>query len=422
MNSPRRLPVAGPKLSAGPDPACLAGQTDCARLSERSPRKARPGRRERPLAIRQTILLIALLPGVAAAQESPWRTGTGFHTRLHETWTANWRNVELRTVLEQVGHDREIAILLDRRIDPNAMPPVDFVGEPLAEGFSRLAEQLHGGASFPDNVVYLGPRDSARKLRTLIALRTGELSSEEFQVPKDRRQTWLKRKTVRWDDLDSPREILDRLQAELNFRIVHPELIEHDLWAEAVLPHVTAVEAISLVLIQFDLTFAWRDGGQRIELTPAPEKARIEKTHPLRGKSAERALAEWRSTWPDAEVRVADRQIAALATIEEHEAMSAGKPMRTAPAAGNGPPPLARRQFTLKIKDVSARDLMRELEKSGVTFEFDAQALADAGVDLDRFIELNVRKLSAEEFFHRVFDPLGVKFTIEGLSVKLAPK
>ena len=81
-----------------------------------------------------------------------------------------------------------------------------------------------------------------------------------------------------------------------------------------------------------------------------------------------------------------------------------------------------RRQFTLKIKDVSARDLMTELEKSGVMFEFDPDVLAAARIDLNQFVALDVRKLTADEFFHALFDPLGVQFTMDGLTVKLRAK
>ncbi len=366
--------------------------------------------------------LILCLPAMSGADDIPWRTGVRFRSELHEPITANWRSVELRSVLQQISLDREVSILLDRRVDPTVTLPVEFVNQPLKDGLTKLAQRFQGGCSVPDNVVYLGPRDSVDKLRTLIALRTEDLASSERPVSKERQQVWLKTRTVRWDDLDSPRAILDRLQADLNFRIENPAQIEHDLWAEAVLPQVNGIEALSLILIQFDLTFGWQDAGQAIELVPAPATVRIERRHKPRGKSVEKTLADWQANWPHAEFQPADREIIALATLEEQEEISAGKPARAKPALAEKPIPLDRRQFTLKIKDVSAQDLMIELEKSGIVFDYAPETLAAEGIDLSRFVELDVRKLSADEFFHALFDPLGVKFTIDGLTVTLKPK
>jgi hypothetical protein len=361
---------------------------------------------------------LAIVAGVSA-EEPSWKTGGRFRAALKEPLTASWRNIELRSVLEQISRDREIAILLDRRINPNQVVPVEFVHQPLLDGLLALAEQLDGGCSAPDNVIYLGPREAARRLRTLLALRTQELASDELRIPEDRRQIWLKRRTVRWDDLDAPREILDRLQSDVGFDISNPQAVEHDLWAEAVLPQVDGIEALSLILVQFDLTFRWRNAGQSVELVPIPDRVHLERSHKPRGKPPEKALADWQASWPAVDFRLVGREIVARATLEEHEEIASGKPSRQESAP---PLPLSRRRFTLKIKDVSARDLMAELEKSGVVFEVDPQALKDAGVDLDRFVELNVRNLDAEEFFRHVFDPLGVRCSIDGRTVKLMPK
>lgn len=368
--------------------------------------------------------LIFRLFAAAAPADEKVRTGNRFRTELHELVTANWRSVELRDVLDVIQTQRQTAILLDRRIDPNAKWPIEFVNESLLDGLTNLASQFAGGVSCPDNVIYLGPEPVASKLRTLIAQRTSELSNFEppNSISKDRQQRWLKTRTVRWDDLDSPREILDRLQMDWNFQIANPELVEHDLWAKSELPEVTGVAALSLVLIQFDLTFRWQDGANAVELIPLPEIVVIEKQHKPRGKSADQQLAEWQTRYPSAKFRKAGREILVTATEEVHEELSAGPPKRKKPVENPADTPLDQRVFTLEIKDVAANELMLELEKSGIVFEYDPQELAAAKIDLKRPIQLNVRDLPAKEFFKAVFDPLGVKFTIRGKTVTLKPK
>lgn len=368
--------------------------------------------------------LIFRLFAATTAADDKVRTGQRFRTELQEPATANWESVELRDVLDALQTQRQIAILLDRRIDPSSKWPVTFVNESLIDGLTNLASQFAGGVSCPDNVIYLGPEPAARKLRTLVALRTAELSNFEppSSISKDRRLLWLKRRTVRWDDLDSPREILDRLQTDWEFQIANPELVEHDLWAKAELPEVNGVEALSLVLIQFDLTFRWRDGAQSVELIPLPETAVIEKQHKPRGKSTDQQLAEWQARYPSAEFRKAGREIVVVATEEVHDELIAGPPKRKKPVQNPADMSLDSQQFMLKAENIPANELMLELEKSGIVFEYDPQELAAAKIDLKRPVKLDVRDLSAKEFFKVFFDPLGVKFTIRGKTVTLKPK
>ena len=61
-------------------------------------------------------------------------------------------------------------------------------------------------------------------------------------------------------------------------------------------------------------------------------------------------------------------------------------------------------------------------EESEVEFLYDAKALEAAGVDLDRAIRLDVKDAGADAFFRAVFVPLGLKFEIDGYTVRLSPK
>jgi len=355
-----------------------------------------------------TIVLITTAAAPLAAEEPTWHTGAKFRTAIHEPFTASWKNVELREVLLQIQRQTGVAILLDRRIDPNAMPEVKFTGKPLRQGLSDLAEQLGAGISIPDNVIYVGPPDACQKLRTLIALREAETPVERVGGPR------RKPRTIRWDDLTEPRDIVLDLARD-DWPFTNLDLIEHDLWAAAVLPAVDFETALSLLLIQFDMTYSQRDG--EIQLVPIPDEVRIERAHTLKGKNPDALFAEWKQRWPKLRLDRTVRQVKVSATVESHEEIAGepGKGMVWPNAA------LARREFTLTIKDVPARDLMAELEKSGIQFDYDANALADAGIDLGQFIELDVENLPAAKFFEAIFEPLGVRSEIDGTTVKLVP-
>src|SRR5262249_13588918 len=151
---------------------------------------------------------------------------------------------------------RHVAILLDRRIDPTASLRADAGGEMLGDFLERLASGSNSGAVLVGNSVYLGPAAAASKLRTLVALRTQGLSARG-EIPAGRRGELIRASTVRWENLDSPGDVLTRLAERYQLKIDGLELVPYDLWGGAVLPEASAAEAFSLVLIQFDLTFGW---------------------------------------------------------------------------------------------------------------------------------------------------------------------
>ena len=65
---------------------------------------------------------------------------------------------------------------------------------------------------------------------------------------------------------------------------------------------------------------------------------------------------------------------------------------------------------------------MKQLERTGVVFEFDAKALKAAGIRLDQAVSLDVRQVTAAVFFERLFGPLGLSAKIDGLTVRLQVK
>ena len=85
-------------------------------------------------------------------------------------------------------------------------------------------------------------------------------------------------------------------------------------------------------------------------------------------------------------------------------------------------PPLARRRFTLKVARGRVSDIMKQLGQTGVRFVYDTKALEAAGIRLDRTVALDVQKVTAEEFFDRLFTPLGLEFTVDGVTVRLSVK
>jgi len=374
-----------------------------------------------------------LLTGILSpshAAEPPGRTaalvtGDAFEETLSLPISAAWRNVSVREVMTKIAEQREVSLLLDRRIDPSRILELEAADQPLLHVLDELAATSRAVALPLASTVYIGPPAAAERLKTLIALRSDELQGSASGVSAARRRELFERQTLSWNDLDRPIDILQQIAGRHRIELRGTEQIPHDLWAGATLPEVTLCEALSLILIQFDLTFAWEKGAAAVTLLPAPAEVVLERTYTLTAAQRREGAARWTTAVEGMDVRLEGNRLVARGSLEQHEQLVGKLDPSKAPRAKpmtDAPVTLDRREFTLRIRDVPARALMRELEKAGIVFRYDAQALAEKNIDLDQRIEVSVMKVRAEEFFTAVFKPLGLRFEIDGVTVTLIPE
>src|SRR5205085_10277081 len=82
---------------------------------------------------------------------------------------------------------------------------------------------------------------------------------------------------LNWADLDSPHDMVQRIANERGLKLRGIEQIPDDLWGPADVPAISLVEALTLVLIQFDLTFQLDPAGTTVQLVRIPEHVAVEK-------------------------------------------------------------------------------------------------------------------------------------------------
>ena len=123
-------------------------------------------------------LLAGDLPPPAAVLDRPvprFFTATKFRAELGRPLTATWQNVPLRTIIRRISENRNISLLLDRRIDPTLRVEVELNGDSVLVGLRTIAAKTGAQTSVVGNTVCLGPPKSISKLRTLVLLRSREL-------------------------------------------------------------------------------------------------------------------------------------------------------------------------------------------------------------------------------------------------------
>ena len=327
-------------------------------------------------------------------------------------------------MLSPVSANRQVSIVIDRRIDPNAEFQLDISNVNLLTGLRKIADLANAEVSLADNFVYLGPPRSVKVLRTLMEIRSQDLRSQDSGISERRRSDLQKRRTIKWQDLTTPREILDTLSDQRHLKIPDKTPITHDLWAATVLPEVTTVEALSVILIQFDLTFRWSEAGDSIELVPIPETVVVDRKHRTSSKLSE-SIAVVRQRFNEIHVETSKTETIVTSTVEAHEAISkllgGQRITRTVKEEPLGA--VRDRTFTFSVSQpVPIISILNQLEKSKIHFEYDAQDLKAAGIDLEQTVEVDVVNASAKDFFDAIFRPVQVDFQFDNSTVKLKPK
>jgi hypothetical protein len=363
-------------------------------------------------------------PGTVVVDRAvpPRRVAEEFRQALDRPISAGWKNVNLREILRRIEKDREIAILLDRRIDPAQTPVVDLSDATLHRALVGIAERVSAGAAVAGNTVMIGPSQSIAKLRTLIQLRSDELVDPQERLPDGRRFALGKRQTFHWNDLDRPVDLVRRIGQRYELTLHGLEKIPHDLWAGGTLPDVNANETLALVLIQFDLTFRWTEQAKGIDIVTIPDDVFIARTYRPRRIKATTAVEHWQKRIAGLQMVVKGNVVVAKGLLEQHEELDLllnPRPRRRArPAVG--PTPLSRRTFTLRVKNVPAARLLEDLRSKGINIVFDKDALRTAGIDLDQRITLDVNDVSSDELFRALCGPLGLKYQIDRATVTLS--
>ncbi|WP_157605222.1 hypothetical protein [Schlesneria paludicola] len=357
--------------------------------------------------------------------QTRWVTADQFRQELAKPFGAKLDQADLRLITSQISETRQIAILLDRRLDPSAEHQFEVNDVSLDDALRQIAASARAKVTLLENAVFLGPEPATRKLRTLIELRMSELQSTNPAVAERRRKELKRRSDITWSNLDTPREILTSLTKHADLKIRNPDLIPHDLWAAGILPNATLIEALSLVLIQFDLTFRWLDKANSIELIPVPDVVSIQrKIRPH--QSPLDAMEQLRQQFPNATISPANSELVVTGTVEEHEAISkwlVGNPQQARRVKKEPLKDVKQRLFTFSVpQPVPLAVVMQKLEESDIRFEYDPDAFAAAGIDLQQLVDVNVVNASAELFFRKVFEPARVDFELDRRTVKLKPQ
>jgi hypothetical protein len=366
---------------------------------------------------------VPLAADEAGAERTGWQTGRRLTQELARPVNIVLQRTTPRQVVLQLRKLHEIALWLDRRIDPDQPIDVQFTQVSLQEALETFALQLDAELAQVGGTLFIGLPGSTDRIRTLIELHTAELRQFEGEEAVGRQSALLRGTTMTWEDLAEPSRLVDDLCTSFEVKRSGEGRVPHDLWAAGAMADVNAVEALSLLLGQFELTFEWQDQSSAMSVVPMPRSVTVLREHTPKRQDLAQAVALIRQQFPHLKPTATGRLIRVDASIGEHEAIAAlldpSGAEQMSPTASQGP--LSRRRFTIKATRAEAIAILRTLETQGVVVEYDAEQLRQAGIDLREVVTLKLNEATAEELFHQLCEPLGLMFEIDDTNVRLSP-
>ncbi|QDT17987.1 hypothetical protein [Alienimonas californiensis] len=285
-------------------------------------------------------------------------------------------DVPLRRAVSRLAETNGAALAFVRGLDPTTPVTLDAENLTVAEALADAAGQGNAAAVALGGAVYVASPETCAAALAIAAARRTELEPTRG-VRRAPRERALEERDVRWDDLTTPRALLEDVAAQASLTITNPDAVPHDLWPAGRLPAADIPTTLAAVLAPFDLTFVWSEDRTGVTIEPLPEGFAAEPAPPLTSFAAKTAVGE------------------------------------------GGGVPLDRRTFTLKVQGASVQRVMEAV--AGVRFEYDPRALAAGGGDLDARVSIDVTEADADTFFTALFAPAGIAFSWEGTTVTLHP-
>lgn len=351
---------------------------------------------------------------VAAAEPAGplivWKQKQEFVTALQSPGSGTWKQVALREIVADLTSVHRVFLLLDRRIDLDQQLDYTPPKGSLEVTLRGIASHLKLGIAIGDGWVYYGPPDTAKKLRTLIALGEADSPLSKMEMAK-----WTRRSPLVWGKPKAPREIVTE-QLDKLIQLMNPEAIPHDLWAARNWPPMSLFERLSLCLIQFDLTWQWQDNGQALKLVPLPEQVAITKQYTV--VDPVQFTAKLKEFQLASKIEVAGKIVKLTGSAEDQQIaadLAAGKQARKVVVKEDT------QRFTLTAKQPIKNILQVVAKTLELTLEIDEAAIQKQNLSVDREIELNVREVTRDELLKKILEPAGLAYVVQDKKLFIVP-
>ncbi|HTN77310.1 MAG TPA: hypothetical protein VL096_18755 [Pirellulaceae bacterium] len=352
-----------------------------------------------------------LFSAAPAAETAPLKTGTAFRQELADPAGISWTQPPLRSALTSLREAKGVAIVLDRRVDPEQLVEFNSDNAPLDDALKQLATRLKLGVSIFDSTVYLGPERVTARLATVAAIN----QDRALQAPPDVKRKLASLPALTTEALSTPRELLEAWSNATNVSLVGLEQVPHDLWPAIRFPAQPAMSRACLILAGFDLTILLATDGASAKIVQLPEKAVLERDYPG-GNTPEQRAAQIEKSFPQAKVTLAGKQLHISGSYEDHDLIArllrGEKITRTEVRGGE-------QRYTLNVENQPVGAVAQALGnklKMKVTFD---PAIQD---QLEQRVSFKVNDATFVELMEKMLGPLNLQGELVAGEMRIGPK
>ena len=329
-----------------------------------------------------------------------WRTGADLEQFIKSPVSVSWQYAELGPRLTQFSRSQKLAVVLDRRIDPNQLIDLTVRNVSVEQFLLRVAQASGGSFCRFGDCIYIGPVENARRLLAIDAI----LSSGS------KKNRWSRTAAESWPRLSTPQEVITRWSQDNEFAINQLERIEHDLMSAVNIPPMRLDMRLALLLSQFDLWFRQNKTGTDVTIVDPPEK--LKATLRLVGYDATKELLDRvRSAAPDAKVVKSRKMISVTGNAEELEfarnvIIESWQPELTE---------LDKKRFQLKVKNERGQILNAVAQQ----LELEVLIAEDCKAMLKDVVAIEVKDATVTELLDAILTDTPCSFLFEGQILKI---
>ena len=338
--------------------------------------------------------------------------------QLNRRLTAAWQGQEIGTVLERIATSQDVAIWLDRRVDPQQQIEVRVSDAPLAGVLDQLSAPHELGWSSLGAIIYVGPRESASELATLAEISKYSLS----RVPATVRERWLATAPAEWPGLSEPRELLTTWLETAGVQLANPDAVSHDLWNARTLPPVSLLDKVVLVLVGYDQTCEISPNGQSCRIVPITRPVVITKSYEA-GRHTRELLAEFKEN-PTVSINRKGSGVAITGRWEDHERVAAILAGTSSENQRQRQPTVREDQkvFSLRLENQPVGKVIDQLANQlGLSVSWNQELLSRPIDPRTTLVSCNVSNGNLPKLLESVLSPAGFEFVLKDKTLEILP-
>lgn len=384
-----------------------------------------------------SISLFALLASEVKAQTSAHLTGQMFQTQLSAPIAgATYNEAISGTSLARFANANSLGFYLDRRCPSDKLFSLRAHNICVREFFDQAAEQLGWSVAYPNGLVYMGPKEYASILRTLLVLITGEVR----KLPPDAAKIWSKHQNLQWEEGTNPKDLLKSLAKDAGVQIYGLDKIPHDIWGAGWTPSMSLANRFQFIVGQFGYTLKFDSTGTKVAFIPIPDIKKIVTVRSLPdGGDPQRRIALLKSELPNCEFAAKNNNIYVRGLVEDLERILPNGTVKSLYAAQT-PTQGAKNYKVISKQPVSSANLERQrltlpkvsvppiilaekiAQSLGLQVEVNLDQLREAGMAPEKVIEFEIKDATVDEFFQTLGQKAGCKMIRQGAKIIITPK